>query len=256
MAFVSGMADRGFWFLSPNHHSVSIDIGRQDKCETTDSMPILLFSGGRDSTLAAVRLARQCAPLTLLTMTHDGLENLFAVKVRLRELSPLLRAGTEWLLVERDPDEVRLQEPQPIHLKFNITLIVTATEIAKERDVCEIAFGYADYQAHWTEQSPPALSELSSLLRRSGFELLLPVWSLVSKEAAIEELTTLNLSVAALEQKSSSRNAALSCDELRREIRLWAACIEAAVQQPRFSSPTLLEHLRLDGEMQWVPVNL
>ena len=93
------------------------------------------------------------------------------------------------------------------------------------------------------------------LLQRSDIELLLPVRSLASKEAAIEELSKLNLSTTALEQKSSSRNADLSPDELRHEIRLWSACVEAALQESRFSFPTVLEHFRLDGEKQWVPAN-
>ena len=58
-----------------------------------------MFSGGRDSTLAAIRLSQQFDRLLLATITSDHLVGIDSVRRRLTELAPLLPPGSEWLHV-------------------------------------------------------------------------------------------------------------------------------------------------------------
>src|SRR5437588_9440678 len=64
---------------------------------------VQMFSGGRDSTLAAVRLARTWEKLVLVTVTTANLNGIERVRQRLKELGPKLRPNTEWLLIALPP---------------------------------------------------------------------------------------------------------------------------------------------------------
>jgi PP-loop superfamily ATP-utilizing enzyme len=58
---------------------------------------ILMFSGGRDSTLAAIRLAQEWEKLVLVTVTTEHLVGLGSVIKRLEELKLHLPGNTEWI---------------------------------------------------------------------------------------------------------------------------------------------------------------
>ena len=62
-----------------------------------------MFSGGRDSTLVALRLASAGVEQVLVTVTSNHLVGLDAVHSRLRELGDHLPEGTRWLNV-RQPE--------------------------------------------------------------------------------------------------------------------------------------------------------
>src|SRR5690242_13839333 len=55
---------------------------------------VLMFSGGRDSSIAAVRLSQQFAKLVLVTVTSDHLVGYDLVRSRLRELRQHLSPDT------------------------------------------------------------------------------------------------------------------------------------------------------------------
>src|SRR5690349_13524159 len=56
----------------------------------------LLFSGGRDSSIAAIRLARTYPRLNLVTVSSDHLVGMNHVTVRLAELKRHLHPATLW----------------------------------------------------------------------------------------------------------------------------------------------------------------
>lgn len=219
-------------------------------------MPLLLFSGGRDSTLAAVRLALQGAPLTLLTLTHNGLTGLAAVKTRLAELASHLPIGTEWVLAKQSAELSRIDKTMPEHLGFNLVCVVTAIQIARERGLREIAFGYTRYQAHWTEQSPAAVEGLANFLLPIGLELQLPVHSLATKKAATDDLMKLGLSASALEQKSEILNTDFGAEALQREVRVWLECLRTVLDSSTLIHATITEQRQLTEERKWRPVKL
>jgi predicted subunit of tRNA(5-methylaminomethyl-2-thiouridylate) methyltransferase len=66
---------------------------------------VLMFSGGRDSSIAAVRLARAGRAPALVTISSDHLLGIGNVKRRLAELAVHLPAPTRWLRIK-----------QPLHL--------------------------------------------------------------------------------------------------------------------------------------------
>jgi hypothetical protein len=67
---------------------------------------LLMSSGGRDSTLAAVRMARDALPLALVTVSSSHLFGIERVKARLGELAGCLDDITPWLHV-RQPIDLR-----------------------------------------------------------------------------------------------------------------------------------------------------
>jgi hypothetical protein len=60
---------------------------------------VLMFSGGRDSTIAAVRLSRVVSELILVTVTSSHLVGIDRVRQRIAELRPILPRGSTWLHV-------------------------------------------------------------------------------------------------------------------------------------------------------------
>jgi hypothetical protein len=70
---------------------------------------VLLFSGGRDSSVAAIRLARSFGRLVLLTVKSPHMTGLSNVESRLEELKKVLSVRCEWIVVP----EKRLRSDKP-----------------------------------------------------------------------------------------------------------------------------------------------
>lgn len=193
---------------------------------------VLLFSGGRDSTLAAVRLARTGAILTLVTVTSTHLVGIDAVRSRLSELKPHLPGTTVWMHVVQPtdlPEDPGLRSPTclPCHQSYAATGAVMARRFNARR----LAFGYAGYQSDWPEQGPDAICRLTALLAQQGIELVLPVYDLDTKEAAVDELKAYGLSPIALEQKCLQQqfNIPLSATSLEDELAGWERALVATL---------------------------
>jgi hypothetical protein len=195
---------------------------------------VLMFSGGRDSTLAAIRLHNEGWPVTLVTVTSDHLNGIENVEARLRELRSFLPPTTKWIRA-RQPSELSLpsgfhrQTCLPCHYAYvSIAGAVLATVPSKN-----IAFGYVGYQRAWPEQTPLAIERLTKVLDRHGIGLLLPVQSLASRDDAIAELRQYGLSTESLEQKCSRQvsNIQLHAAQLEQQIDLWEMAIESALAQ-------------------------
>jgi hypothetical protein len=192
-----------------------------------------MFSGGRDSTLAALRLHLAGARITMVTVTSSHLVGIESVRQRLAELSHHLPADTCWLQV-RQPEGLRTdtsfyeQTCLPCHHAYVVASAVLAGLFGARR----LAFGYAGYQMDWPEQTPLAVARLADVLGRYDIKLELPVYDIVSRAAAIAELERFGLSSNSLEQKCLRQvtNVALPEARLREQISLWEAAIDRSMQ--------------------------
>jgi hypothetical protein len=195
---------------------------------------LVMFSGGRDSTIAALRLSRRGVALRLVTVSSGHLFGIERVSKRIRELQPILPAATLWVQVKQ-PTDLRTDTSfyemtcLPCHHSYVVVSGVLAS-LARAR---RLAFGYAKYQSDWPEQSPLAIDRLASVLNRHGIGLELPAYDLSSREAAIRELTEIGLSVESLEQKCMQQisNVALAPDRLVQQIDLWERAIDQSMSR-------------------------
>lgn len=190
---------------------------------------LLMFSGGRDSTLAALRLHEAGHPLSLVTITAGHLFGLNNVERRLRELAPILSPDTEWLQIVQPAfrDTQRFFHQQTC-LPCQSAYVVTGVTVAREKGLQKIAMGYASYQAGWPEQGPEATKILKSTLARYGFDLMLPVYDVASRANVIEELKSRGVSELALEQKCTRQVTNVELEEsiLSQQLGLWAKAID------------------------------
>lgn len=195
---------------------------------------VLMFSGGRDSTVAALRLHQRGYKLTLVTICSDHLYGMDAVRARLHELRRSLPLDTRWQLI-RQPEELRTDTSfyEKTCLPCHHAYVVSAAAVTRSLRARAVAFGYARYQNTWPEQTPQAVARLRDTLGRHGIELLLPVYDLVSREEAQSELKRYQLSMAALEQKCMQQvdNVELPPDRLSLQIALWDRAINGSLSK-------------------------
>ncbi len=215
--------------LSPGELQCGSLAGLANEAVRPGNACLLMFSGGRDSSLAALRLHKAGARLVLVTVTSEHLIGIDRVWRRLSELSLSLPAETPWIHV-RQPTELQTdmsfyeQTCLPCHHGY----VVVSGAIAKVIGTHRLAFGYAGYQSAWPEQTTLAVSSLRRILARHGIMLELPVYDLLSRDDALTELATHGLSTESLEQKCLRQvtNIALADERLKQQIGLWEAAID------------------------------
>ena len=206
---------------------------------------VLLFSGGRDSSIAAIRLGRQYARLKLVTVSTDHLVGMSHVIDRLRELKRHLDPATLWyhFTFEGEPEigSELLTSCLPCHAVY----LLAGLAVAAENDISNIAFGYTQYQSSWAEQTVQGRTAISEVMTLFGRRALFPVSDLNSKEQAIDELRALGITVLALEQKCLRQQVNHQSDQnlLHAEIRRWGDWLKTALE------PELARKLRLVRSM-------
>lgn len=191
-----------------------------------------MFSGGRDSTAAVVRLNERSMSQTLVTICSDHLVGINSVKKRLLELKRILPPQTEWRLI-RQPRELMTDTSfyqktcLPCHHGYVVVGAITAFALGAER----LSFGYAGYQNTWPEQTPLAVETLSNTLAAYGITLDLPVYAVGSRSDVEAELIAAGLTPHALEQKclQQVQNIELTPDVLAAQIHKWNSAIKASV---------------------------
>jgi len=203
--------------------------------ETLANQVLLMFSGGRDSTLAALRLHDAGHPLKLVTITAGYLFGLNNVERRLREIAPMLPAKTEWLQIVQPTLRTQHFFHQQTCLPCQSAYVIAGASVARQTGIGKIALGYASYQADWPEQGPQATMLLQNTLTRHGFELMLPAYDIESRASAIQELKARGLSELALEQKCTRQvnNVNLEGQELSQQLKLWAKAIDEELSNGR-----------------------
>lgn len=171
-----------------------------------NSACVLMFSGGRDSTLSAIRLSHAGRNLALVTATSDHLVGMDSVLARLQELKTLLPPDTTWTHVTQ-PTNLFMDQKfyDRTCLPCQHAYVAIGAKMLKAIGSRSIALGYAAYQGDWPEQTPRATQGLRGLLARFGIDLTLPVYDLRSRADAVTELQRYGLSSSALEQKCLRR---------------------------------------------------
>jgi tRNA(Ile)-lysidine synthase TilS/MesJ len=194
---------------------------------------VIMFSGGRDSTLAAVRLHAESKRLALVTVSSDHLTGIDRVHQRLYELKSILPPTTPWIhiiaphsLSERGGGEAFTC--LPCHRFYTLAGAITADKLGAKI----IAFGYSGYQSNWPEQTPYAVHRLEQVLHHNNLDLMVPVYDIQSKDSAVRELATFNLSFDALEQKCllAKTNATLSATSMVQSVDFSMAALQTMLQ--------------------------
>ena len=231
---------------APSSHFAHLRLSSRD--ETGEVPCLLMFSGGRDSTLATLRLQARNTPLGLVTVTSGHLVGISRVKHRLSELARFLPPETEWLQVLQ-PADLRTdvsfydQTCLPCHHAY----VAVSGALARLTGVKRLGFGYTRYQSDWPEQTPLAISCLRRVLAKHDINLELPAHDIESRDAAIQELRSYGVSTDALEQKCIRQvtNVALDAHRLERQVALWEAAIDASMGCLDTIKMTVLTNIRI-----------
>ena len=184
---------------------------------------VLMFSGGRDSTVAALKLAEEGYSLVLVTVTSAHLIWINQVTKRLEEIKHLLSADSVWLNVDqRQTYSENVLNPNTC-LPCQRDYVSCGFAIARQLGVKSLAMGYTSYQSDWPEQTLDAVSRLKNILADNGISLMLPVYEIDSKEIIKGLLLAAGVSDNSLEQKCIKQvtNVELSQSELSRELDIW-----------------------------------
>ena len=195
---------------------------------------VLMFSGGRDSTLAAIKLHEINVRPVLVTVTSSHLFGYRAVEARLKELKAILPNETIHIEVVQPRD---LRTNQEFYhrtcLPCQHAYVVVAAIIAKYRGINKVALGYAAYQGDWPEQTTLATSSLKRVLAEFDLELLLPAYDFRNKDEVKTLLQGYSLSTEALEQKCSRQvnNVVLDSKHLAQQIEGWEGAIRQSLTQ-------------------------
>jgi hypothetical protein len=182
-----------------------------------------MFSGGRDSTIAAVRLARKHGALTLVTVTANHLVGIENVRRRLGHLKPHLPPETLWIQVEQPALPSLESIGQATCLPCQRAYAAVGAAISLRQDIKNLALGYANYQSAWPEQSPEATRRLRRILDQFGLRLELPVYEIGSKADAEVEFNGYGIPAKASEQKClrQETNLEIPAALLNQELDRW-----------------------------------
>lgn len=201
---------------------------------------LLMFSGGRDSTLAALRLSREHS-LTLVTVTSNHLIGIERVRSRLSELATQLPRDTAWIRVSQPEVASASALLETSCLPCHSAYALVGCQIAQAAGVKNVALGYAGYQSNWPEQTPEATRRLRTVLDRHGFNLLLPVYDIADKTSAEHELAAAGLTASAMEQKCLLQHLHEDIPKLSEELERWESVIDAALDGDLLGAPQVLE---------------
>ena len=164
---------------------------------------VLCFSGGRDSSCAALKLIHAKRNPLLLTVIDSNFQSDIKTEQRVNELNTKVSFPFSWLSI-RVPDFYNKILVTPVLTSpscFNCFMVKlsVAIIIAQKHSIDTIATGFTSYQASWVEQSPTAIEETKKFLDEYGLTLELPVWELQSKEDACKILSEHSITPKPLE---------------------------------------------------------
>lgn len=174
---------------------------------------VLLFSGGRDSSLAAVRLIEMGYEIHLLTFDNGAIEGIARSNLRLGEFNEKIKKKiiTRKIInckelfkkialfdIEKDIESLKTNL---ICMGCKMAMHTISVNYCLKNDIKVIADGYTYYQREWPEQMPKAIEEIRDFHDKYGIEYINPVYDIKSKENAKEKLALHKLSVDSLEGK-------------------------------------------------------
>ncbi len=163
-------------FRSPEGLKATGAVSKMQRKKQRPGACVLMFSGGRDSSIAALRLVKRYSKVILVTVTSDHLFGIETVYQRLSEIKRFMPESAEWYCVKQPASlltDVTFYAPTclPCHHSY----VVLGSLLAEQNNIKDIAFAYAGYQAAWPEQTSYSIKRLKGLLNDFGFNLILPV---------------------------------------------------------------------------------
>lgn len=201
------------------------------KFKKTDQC-VLMFSGGRDSTIAALRLREKFKHLILVTVLSRHLVGIENVYKRILEIKKYLAKETEWFQIFLPELVVKDKLRNITCLPCQRAYIVTGLVIAQRQGIADLAMGYSGYQNSWPEQTPYATDNLRTALASVGIRLHLPVYDIKEKADALKELAGAGLEKESYEQKCLKQkyNVELYDEVLKGELDRWIAGLTEVVK--------------------------
>jgi hypothetical protein len=174
----------------------------------------LLFSGGRDSSLAACLLARQGTEVHLLNCDNSVTfgRNLF--RIRYRELE---RAYPTCFVMPPSAStaglfrRIALSTIEDDFARYKKNLIVLGSQLAMHteaivycrlRGIAVVATGFTHYQRHYAEQMPEAVEMLRTFMANNGLSYELPVASYRHEDEVKYSLLDFGVTTKSLEAVS------------------------------------------------------
>ena len=194
----------------------------------TNEKCLLLFSGGRDSTVSAVLLSNEFDYINLITIKSVHLLGIKDVYKRLEELHPLLKNKCTWELYEKietiQLKNLKVTTCLPCHAYY----IALLQQLAVSKGIKNISLGYVGYQSCWEEQSEIAKKALKKYFKEIGLNLILPVEKISNKDNIKNKLREYGLTENALEQKclKASFNVPLNSSDIKDQVELWISSIK------------------------------
>lgn len=171
----------------------------------------VLFSGGRDSTLAACRLAYRGAQIHLLTGFSGLGIGSEIVNVRVREMrkhfgnsivawETLDIRGLVGAIAFRNIEEdFRIFDTNLVLLGEKLALHTEATRYCLNLEISYLADGTSGYQSDLPEQMPEAVSIFGEFAHEYDIQYLTPIIEYKSEEQVKDELFMLGLSTKSIE---------------------------------------------------------
>lgn len=174
----------------------------------------VLFSGGRDSTLVAVRALENGDTVTLLTFETGLAYGPRLIEYRIAELEARfsdrqicrkslnvvgLVRRIALLEIERD---IMQDGYNLVLLGEALALVTEAIVFAKSDGISMISGGYTRYQGQFPEQRPVAIEFFGSLCAEYDVEFAAPLREISSEGTVKEELWLRGLSPKSLERSS------------------------------------------------------
>jgi len=172
---------------------------------------VLLFSGGRDSSLACIELAKQDYTLYLLTFDNGAILNLNYSNQRYKELKKLLPNKIKSRIVLPSFGlfkEISLKGLENDFSKYKknlicmgckLTMHVLSLSYCIEKNIKNIADGYTEYQKDYMEQRPEVISEIKKLHSEFGVRYLNPVYDVTDVKEIKKRLMIAGLSPESME---------------------------------------------------------
>lgn len=172
---------------------------------------IVLFSGGRDSTLAAVRtILRGEVPILCLFDSGLGVQRGLVSK-RLQELRTSV--GAHRFEVAKIPvfglvrtiallplvDDILHDQVNLIPLAESLAMHAAAVVLAKKVNAERIVNGFSGYQSHLPEQGPDAVQRIADFIAEYDIQLDTPLRNVKSVQEVQYELLEYGLSPKSLE---------------------------------------------------------
>lgn len=171
----------------------------------------LLFSGGRDSSLACVMLAKKGYKIHLLTFNNGTIINLDLAERRYKELEkifpdtiiarkviPSYGLFKEIALIPIEKD-FKKYENNLLCMGCKLAMHVISLIYCLENKISIIADGYTYYQRTWIEQMPEAIQAVRKFHGEYKVKYVNPVYDQNSKEQVKKKLFSLGLSTKSLE---------------------------------------------------------